>query len=404
MDVVPIGVTLNSKNTHLCSICDNPLKKNGKRNGKQRWRCTHCNASTTNQRRPDTKARNELTSLVSWITSKNNQTEHSNRSARTFRRNTAWCWNVTPHLNPTGEIFTEIQVDGIYLGSGWCCLIAIAHGKVIGWQWCDHEKAIAWQTLLSPLPPPRIVVTDGGSGLQKCLDTLWPEVRIQRCLVHVQRAVRQYLTLRPKTPAGKALRVLSLKLTRITSREQATEWIQLFTAWHTQYQHLLKERTYARDHTGLRPRGITSSRVWWYTHERLRKAYNAMNRPLLKGHLFAFLESEFEGLKINSTTNMIEGGINSGIRDMLRLHRGMPVEHRRRAVEWFCWTRADPASRPGLEQFITPELYAPAKHAEDLVDEAEDLGGPQLYGTEATAEEGLWARAGRAGHTGLIHC
>lgn len=404
MDAVPISVNLARKNTHLCSMCQHPLKKNGRRNGKQRWRCTNCNASTSNQRRPDTKARNELTSLLTWITSKKSQTEHATSSARTFRRNTAWCWKVIPHLNLTGEVFTELQVDGIYLRPGWCCLIAIAHGKVIRWQWCDTEKAIAWEALLSPLPPPRIVVTDGGSGLQKCVDSLWKDVRIQRCLVHVQRTVRQHLTLRPKTPAGKALRALSLKLTRISSQEQAAEWIQLFTAWHTQYQDLLKERTYARDHTGDRPRGITSQRVWWYTHERLRKAYHAMNRPLLKGHLFAFLDTEFEGLKISPTTNMLEGGINSGIRQMLRLHRGMPVEHRRRAVEWFCWSHADPASRPGLEEFITPELYVPRRSRDEEIEADDDLDGPQLYGTEAIAEEGLWTRAGRAGHTGQIHC
>ncbi|MBP2399792.1 hypothetical protein JOF39_002873 [Glutamicibacter protophormiae] len=41
-----------------------------------------------------------------------------------------WCWNVYPFLNHTGEVFDEIQVDGIYLRQGWCLLIAIAKGKV----------------------------------------------------------------------------------------------------------------------------------------------------------------------------------------------------------------------------------------------------------------------------------
>lgn len=44
---------------------------------------------------------------------------------------------------PTGEVHLQIQMDGIYLGRGWCCLIAIANGKTLGWQWCDSEKKVA---------------------------------------------------------------------------------------------------------------------------------------------------------------------------------------------------------------------------------------------------------------------
>lgn len=69
----------------------------------------------------------------------------SGKSARTFRRNTAWCWLVEPELTVTGEGYDEIQIDGIYLSSNWCCLIALHRGKVIAWQWCDREKTGAWR-------------------------------------------------------------------------------------------------------------------------------------------------------------------------------------------------------------------------------------------------------------------
>lgn len=114
MDIVPIGVTLSRQNTHLCSICHHAQKKNGKRNGKQRWRCTNCNASTT-YRREDLTARNQLSGFVAWINSKFAHAEHAGGTGRTFRHQTQWCWHITPSLPATGEIFTEMQVDWIYL-------------------------------------------------------------------------------------------------------------------------------------------------------------------------------------------------------------------------------------------------------------------------------------------------
>lgn len=398
MDVVPIGVTLNRKNTHLCSICQSPQKKNRQRNGKQRWRCTNCNASTTHNR-PDLTARNQLASFITWLMGKLTQAEHAGGTGRTFHHQTQWCWNTHPYLNHTGEVFDEIQVDGIYLRRGWRLLIAIANGKVISWQWCNHEKAAAWTALLQHLPEPKVIVTDGGSGLMKALKNLWPEVKVQRCLVHIQRNVRTHLTLNPRLAAGKALRQLSLQLTRIRTQEEATAWMAAFAAWHTEHQDLLAERTYARDWAGPRPKGLPKTRTWWYTHDKLRKAYESMNRALRRGHLFTYLDHDLEGLGINATTNMIEGAINSGIREMIRNHRGMPIEHRRRACEWFCWTHADKSSRPTLPALIKANKAYEQEQAEVKQKAAEDPVGPELYGTTATAEEGLYSRAGWAGRT-----
>lgn len=52
-------------------------------------------------------------------------------------------------------------------------------------------------------------------------------------------------------------------------------------------------------------------------------------------------EPELEGLGISSTTNRIEGRINVGLRLMLKVHRGLPLEHCRRAVEWFLQDRSE---------------------------------------------------------------
>jgi hypothetical protein len=182
-------------------------------------------------------------------------------TGRMFRHEHAWCWNVDPTIPVTGEVYDEIQVDGTYLSGGWCLLLAMdgSTGTVIAWQWCDTEKTAAWVALLERIPPPRVVVTDGGSGLITALKQVWPETLVQRCLVHVQRNVRVYLTTRPRTDAGKALRAISLALTRITTREQATAWEVRLHEWHQVYGHLVTAKTYLRD-ARVRPAWARASR------------------------------------------------------------------------------------------------------------------------------------------------
>lgn len=91
------------------------------------------------------------------------------------------------------------------MSSKWCCLVAITDGKVIAWQWCDRGKTASWKDLLDQIPAPKVVVCDGGTGLAAALRESWPETNIQRCLVHVQRNIRTYLTRHPRSDAGKSL-------------------------------------------------------------------------------------------------------------------------------------------------------------------------------------------------------
>nr|WP_170207848.1 hypothetical protein [Rarobacter incanus] len=46
-----------------------------------------------------------------------------------------------------------------------------------------------------------------------------------------------------------------------------------------------------------------------------------------QGALFIYLQEELDGLAINSTTDIIEGGTNAGLKALLRQHRGMPADH-----------------------------------------------------------------------------
>ena len=326
---------------------------------------------------------------------KASQSEIGTGTGRTFRDHHAWCWNVKPLLPITGEVFDEIQLDGTYLTHGWCLLTAInSQGEIINWQWCNRETTAAYKALIAPIPPPRVVVTDGGSGLPAALADLWPNTLVQRCLVHVQRNIRTHVTTQPRTDAGKGLRHLSLALTGITTRDQAAEWITTLNTWHQTYGHLLKARTYAASKGAQRPTWAKANSTWWYTHHRLRRAYRLLERLVKAGHLFTYLDEHLNGAGISSTTNRIEGGINASLKALLRTHRGMLSQHQRRAVDWWCYLHT-PQPRPTPTSFITPEHWQTTTKPHNNPSHQDTTPGG--WGTTPTPNEGLWTRKGWAG-------
>lgn len=263
---------------------------------------------------------------------------------------------------------------------------------MLGWQWCDQEKTAAWSALLERFPAPTVVITDGGSGLASAVRRCWTETKVQRCLVHVQRNVRTYLTNRPRTEAGRALLRISKALTKITTPVQAAAWTASLAGWHSRYGDLTKQRTYRSSITSA-PAWVKPGQTWWYTQQRLRNAYRLLEKLVKNGALFTYLQAEHRDLGIEPTTNRLEGGINTHIRYLLRHHRGMSEAHMKRAIEWFLYMRSE-HPQPAWT-LIRPEHYTPAQSRKPSA--IKEQIGPEELGTALAAEEGLWIRSGWAG-------
>lgn len=366
-------------NSTICLLCAGKLVKNGKHpSGKQRWRCKECGASSL-RKRPDVARRHQLTQFVTWLLGKHSQTEETGNaaSARQFRRDTAWCWDVQPSIGPVTTIHHSILVDGIWIGS-WCLLIAVTDRlQVLAWQWSARESTAAWTALFKQIPAPGVVVCDGGSGIAAALREQWPQTRTQRCIFHVQMNVRQHLTLKPRTTAGQRLLALSRQLSQVATIEDAIAWQQNLDRWWQAHGFLTKERTLFRNGQ------------WGFTHDRLRKAWLLLRKLVRQDVLFTYL------LYGNPrTTSALEGGINNGIRTVLRSHRGMTEPHMKRAAEWFLARKEIPPER--VHEFITPTTQTASMGAPEP---AEAEHEPALYGKGLDAGEGLWARSGLSART-----
>lgn len=220
-----------------------------------------------------------------------------------------------------------VYVDGIYLSRKACILICCDDKHVLGWYLCRYENARAWKTLMSRIAEPVMVVSDGGTGFTKALKKAWPKAKHQRCLFHVFCQIKRYTTSKPKTAAGIELYVLAKDLLHLETKREKDTWVTRFIDWMQKYNRFLSQLTY--DEYG-------NSR---YTHERLIKAQNSIMRLLKEGTMFTYFDEQLriEIDKIPRTNNQIEGGINSRLREMLRVHRGLSVERRIKAVFWWCY-------------------------------------------------------------------
>lgn len=351
------------------------MKKNGRTGkGVQRWKCPACRLSSTMPQRRRRRERT-LEEFLSWLLGPSSQRAADPAGdARALRKRIAWCWRIRPRIAPPDARRHTVMADGTYMGHGWCLIIAIdgQTGEVLDRQWCAHESKAAYLTLFSRLPAPDVLITDGLRGAEAACTQAWPGTRIQRCLVHVQRNARTDLTSRPGLQAGRELKRLSDGLTSVETAGQAVRWGEALNAWHERWKDFIAERTYARDD----PSNPKASRHrWWWTHEELRRCYRRLERLFREGRLFAYLEPELlKGGPVARTTNRLEGGVNSVVKDVLRNHRGLPEEHMRRACEWVCYMKT---AHPRPESFIPDALR---KGEKATTPEPDDSVAP-AYGT-----------------------
>ena len=311
-----------------CEICGKNMRKNGNtKAGTQRWRCSKCGYSTT--RKIDTKVR-RFKLFLNWLLSKKTQEEMGYSRAK-FKRLTHEFWNIWPIALQTGEVYDTVFLDGIWIKRNCAILIACSRENVIAWHLAKSESSAAWAALMSRIPAPTMLVSDGASGLAKAARQIWPETRIQRCIVHIFWDIKTCTTMNPKLEAGKELLEIAKKLLEVKDAGQATDWITSYVNWTSKWDNFLSEYTFNE-----------GKKV--YVHERLRRARRTLNKLVQSGQMFTFIHLQNEtGKEWDSTNNIIEGRVNAQLRQVLRNHRGLSTIKRIKAIFWWCYFDSESA-------------------------------------------------------------
>lgn len=353
-------------NNPRCMLCGAKMRKNGSTSaGRQRWRCMTCGSSAV--RKIDSRAK-DLAYFLRWLFSKDSIADKK-ASRTTFWRRTSWVWSLWPIAPCTGEVSDVVFLDGIWLKRDAVVLIACSKEHILAWHLARSECSEAWAALMLRMPAPAMLVSDGARGLAKAAGIIWPTTRIQRCTFHAASQVKRYTTLAPKLECGRELLGIANKLKDAKDASGAASWLAEYNDWCTKWELFLREFTF-KDGKRL------------YMHERLRKARRSLNKLVQSGELFTFIEmAEERGGTWASTNNVIESR-NARIREMLRMHRGLPLLHRIKAIFWWCYMHTEsPLPSAEILRVMPTDDQVDGLFASVSSRRKRDDGAPEEYGS-----------------------
>ena len=122
--------------------------------------------------------------------------------------------------------------------------------------------------------------------------------------------------MRPKLEASKNLKKIVSRLTQTTEKN----FTQKLDDWYAFYKDFLEEKSMSSTTGELN-----------YTHPRIRAAYRSLRTNL--PYLFTY--KNYKKLYIQNTTNALEGGVFSHMKNMISLHRGLRKSLKIKLVDYY---------------------------------------------------------------------
>ena len=152
---------------------------------------------------------------------------------------------------------------------------------------------------------------DGNAKVIKMLYKTWPNIIVQRCLVHIQRQGAMWCRRRPKRTDAKHLRKLFIKLPYIKTTKEGNTFLNEVDIWENKYGNKIKT---------IPEKGKVFSDI--------KRARSMLLKAI--PNLFHYLENS----DIPHTTNALEGYFSRLKRDY-RNHRGLKPNKRSDYFRWY---------------------------------------------------------------------
>jgi len=312
-----------------CWACgEQQLIKWGKQLGKQRFKCKNCGVLSTATNR-GVSAANRFNWFKDWVVGRqtiNQLTKTSGYSERTLKRYFDNYLSEAPVFTVRASEKVNLLIDATYFSNNLCLVLyrdnTIKYTqlyRLTDGEWYEEIKEDL-ENLIAMGVQIESITCDGHKALLKAIRKTCKHVILQRCLVHIQRMCRIWLTMRPKSPAGSDLRIIVSKLHTIKTHEQRNYWLASLVRWHKQYEAYIKEKSYS-------PSGN-----YWYKHKLLRRSFTVIRRAL--PDMFHYLDND----RIPKSTNGIESFFGH-LKSNLTVHRGLSKAHRRNFIKWYLYFR-----------------------------------------------------------------
>jgi transposase-like protein len=202
-----------------------------------------------------------------------------------------------------------LMIDGYLLPWGKILLVYYAYDikKVVWFSIAEQEGKLAIVADLKILRYSfwykiTAFINDGWPSILSAIREVYPEAIIQRCLVHVQRQVFNYISRHPKSEAGKAL----VQIMRYATLSDPELFITVFEDWKKRHFHFLIEKSVSR-------------KGWLiFTHTSLRKAMRHIENALqICISLIFMLTPRLSVLRINlrDTSEYLQMRVSMNISD-----------------------------------------------------------------------------------------
>jgi transposase-like protein len=162
---------------------------------------------------------------------------------------------------------------------------------------------------------PRSATVDGNPQQLRYIPQTWPQIKLQRCLIHVHRQGLSWCRRHPSRTDAKHLRRLFLLLPSINTPEERDQFIRLTQQWEQRFGHRFHQ---SREHG------------WVFNDLRLARGMLLHALP----HLFHYLDDE----RIPRSTNALEGYF-SRMKEKYRRHRGLSIQKRDAYFQWYFYLK-----------------------------------------------------------------
>ncbi|WP_044118007.1 IS256 family transposase, variant Zn-binding type [Alkaliflexus imshenetskii] len=313
-----------------CWSCDSlDVIKWGKQQGKQRFKCKNCGIlfTFTNQ---GVSRQNRFKWFKDWVLGRQTiiQISHiSGYSPRTLQSYFDYYLSKRPvlHVRPSEKL--NLLMDGTYFANKLCLILyrdnTIRYTqlyRITDGEWYDEIKEdIA--NLLALGVQIESITCDGHKSVLKAIRSADKSILIQRCVVHVQRMCKIWLTLNPKSEAGFELLAIVKKLHRIETRNQWGYWVVELIAWNEKHKAFIAEKSFNSE-TGR----------FWYKHKMVRRSFVVIKRAL--PDMFHYLDNP----RIPKSTNGLESFFGH-LKSHLAIHRGLTKNHFKGYIQWYLWLK-----------------------------------------------------------------
>lgn len=307
----------------------------GFQNGKQRFRCKECGIFFTSSNKGVSRS-NRFIWFRKWVLQKQTLeviSKESGYSVSSLKRYFEVYLASPPILSVYPSEKVNLLIDGTYFSNNLCLIIYRDNTikftqlyRLTNGEWYEEIKEDL-ENLLALNVKIESITCDGHKAILKAIKKACKDVMLQRCIIHIQRMCRIWLSSKPKSEAGIELRKVISKVHLIETETDKQYWLKDLVDWYENHESFVNQKTYSKE-TGR----------YWYTHKMVRRSFTVIRKAI--PNMFLYLENP----RIPKSTNGLESFFGH-LKDNLRIHRGLSKKHRKNFIKWYLYFRNSSNSR-----------------------------------------------------------